>query len=131
MSKKSFKNNPALQFMSGKAGFSEDASQSEEGKKQIDEEALKKASVQEVAQASQDKISNENIADSFNYQKINSIGFKINSMYVETKSKRFNMLMRPSLFTKLKKSAEEKGVSVNELINIILETYVSDENKDV
>jgi len=41
----------------------------------------------------------------------------------ETKSKRFNMLMRPSLFARLKRASQERGISVNELIHGVLEEY--------
>ncbi|MCL2565766.1 MAG: hypothetical protein FWE24_08165 [Defluviitaleaceae bacterium] len=128
MSKKSFKNNPALQFMSNKAEFSENTSQEKESKKQTAEEVFERTSGQKVEQ---EKISHKDIHKLPDSQKMSSLGFKINSMYIETKSKRFNMLMRPSMFAQLKKGAEEKGVSINEFINIILEAYVFNEDKDI
>lgn len=47
----------------------------------------------------------------------------------ETKSKRFNMLMRPSLFDRLQKCAGAKNISVNELINTVLEDFVRGEGR--
>lgn len=40
--------------------------------------------------------------------------------YVETKSKRLQVLMQPSIFAKLKARAEAEGLSVNEMLNSIL-----------
>jgi len=44
-------------------------------------------------------------------------------MYVEVRSKRLNLLLQPSLFTKLQKIAKKDGVSVNELIHRALSSY--------
>jgi predicted HicB family RNase H-like nuclease len=52
-----------------------------------------------------------------------AIPMKRNPLYIETKSKRFQMLMQPRLHKKLKDIAEEKGTSVNELIHSILDQY--------
>jgi len=48
-------------------------------------------------------------------------GFKKNPLYVETKSKRFQMLIQPSLYEKIKARANDEGKSVNEMIHSILE----------
>ena len=98
MSKKSFKDNPALQFMSR-------AERDVSGK--VQEE--KREEVREVRE----------VFDSFRIAPVN----------FEAKSKRFNMLMRPSLFINLKKMAENKGTSVNDLINIIVENYIEIDGK--
>jgi len=47
-------------------------------------------------------------------------GYKYNPLYVETKSKRLQVLVQPSLYEKLKKRATEEDKSVNEIINILL-----------
>ena len=91
MSKKSFRDNPALQFMSkGEA----------EGSTEIRE-------VKEIRE----------IQTSINHAGQPRIIF-------EAKSKRFNMLIRPSVFSRLKKRAEIKGTSVNDLMHTIIEAYV-------
>jgi len=51
-------------------------------------------------------------------------GFKVNNKYVETKNRRVQLLLQPSLHEKLKVQAEEKGVSVNELVHGILKRVV-------
>ena len=48
-------------------------------------------------------------------------GYKVNPYYIETKSKRIQLLLQPSLHEKLKKKAAEEGISVNELIHSTLE----------
>ncbi len=42
----------------------------------------------------------------------------------ETKSKRVNLLVRPSVYEAVVRKAEEEGVSVNELINSIMEEII-------
>jgi len=84
MSKKSFKNNPALQFVSSRI----DAS---------------------------DEKSTENVPPP---------DWRVANSAPETRSKRFNMLIRPSVFSLLQKNAKEKNMSVNELINSLIEIYI-------
>lgn len=48
-------------------------------------------------------------------------GYKINPLYIETKSRRVQLLLQPSLFDKVKNQATATGISVNELIHSILE----------
>lgn len=47
----------------------------------------------------------------------------------ELKTKRISMLMTPSLFDDIKAEAERAGISVNELINQVLETVLQDRTK--
>ena len=47
-------------------------------------------------------------------------GCKINPLYVETKSKRLQLLIQPSLHEKLKAEAAKKNTSVNDVVNQIL-----------
>ena len=87
MSKKSFKGNPALQFMSSKP----EPVEMERG------------------------LSGESAI----------VEGAVNFMYItETKSKRFNLLMRPSLFIDLQRCAKERNLSVNEYIHSVLEASV-------
>lgn len=54
----------------------------------------------------------------------NPEGFKVNPIYVETKSRRMQLLVQPSLYEAIKAKATAEGVSVNELIHTILEQTV-------
>ena len=62
-------------------------------------------------------ISENNIAD---------VPMKRNPEYIETKSKRVQMLMQPSLHTALKQVAAKQGISVNEAMHEILKQYIDD-----
>ena len=100
MSKKSFRDNPALQFMSRAEEVSRE------------EKSVAAAEVKEMHQVKE-------IANSF----------RAVPMAFEAKSKRFNMLIRPSVFANLKQMAENKGTSVNDLINTIVENYIETNSK--
>jgi len=47
-------------------------------------------------------------------------GYKLNPLYVETKSKRLQLIMQPSLLAKIKDTAKNKGLSVNEYVHQVL-----------
>lgn len=53
-----------------------------------------------------------------------SVPMKRNPEYIETKSKRVQMLMQPSLYNSIKERAEKEGVSVNEMTHEILKTHI-------
>lgn len=53
--------------------------------------------------------------------------FKANPAYVETKSRRLQLLMQPSLHDKIKARAKAEGSSVNEYIHHILEEAMKGE----
>lgn len=46
-------------------------------------------------------------------------GYKVNPLYIETRSKRLQILIQPSIYEKIKSRADSEGVSVNEVINSI------------
>jgi hypothetical protein len=48
-------------------------------------------------------------------------GYRVNPLYIETKSKRLQLLVQPSLLDKLKGKAKAEGRSVNDLVHSILE----------
>lgn len=48
-------------------------------------------------------------------------GFKVNPLYIETKSRRLQLLVQPSLYEKLRAQATASAVSVNEFIHSLLE----------
>jgi len=102
MSKKSFRDNPALQFMS-----------------RVEKEETKEVMVtepKEIHEITQDA-------------RIIASNFHIVPTVFEAKSKRFNMLIKPSVFENLKKISENNGTSVNDLINKIVEEYISSDTK--
>ena len=54
-------------------------------------------------------------------------GYKLNPLYVETKSKRLQLLIQPSLHNKIKAQAQRENKSINEFIHLILEDAVKGE----
>lgn len=49
-------------------------------------------------------------------------GYRMNPLYIENKSRRVQLLMKPSLYEKIKEHAATENKSVNEWINSVLET---------
>ena len=86
MAKKTFKDNPALQFIST-------AGEETEEREQTAEAVPAKAPE----------------------------GYKLNPLYVETKTKRLQLVLQPSLFNRVKKGAKQAGLSVNEYVHRILD----------
>ena len=54
----------------------------------------------------------------------NGVPMKTNPEFIETKSKRVQMLMQPSLYDAVKKEAKDKNISVNEMMHEILKNHV-------
>lgn len=54
----------------------------------------------------------------------NGVPMKKNPEYLETKSKRVQMLMQPSLYNSIKEEAEKEGISVNEMMHTILKNHI-------
>ena len=50
-------------------------------------------------------------------------GYKVNPEYIETKSRRVQLLIQPSVYDALKARAQAEGISVNEVINTALKKY--------
>ncbi len=44
-------------------------------------------------------------------------GHKFNPVYLETKSKRMQLVIQPSLYEKVKNAAHAKGISINEFVH--------------
>ena len=55
-----------------------------------------------------------------------NVPMKPNPLYVETRSKRLQLLMQPSLHQKLKARAAARGQSLNDLIHQVLEAWAGD-----
>lgn len=102
MSRKSFTDaNPAMAFISTakeQEEFALTQPTKEELEAKLDPEPLKKVS--------------------------NGVPMKKNPEYLETKSKRVQMLMQPSLYNSIKEEAEKEGISVNEMMHTILKNHV-------
>lgn len=53
-------------------------------------------------------------------------GYKPNPMYIETKSRRVQLLMKPSIYEKVKQKAKADKNSINDTIHLVLEQYLND-----
>lgn len=96
MAIKSFRDNPALQFIS--AAESGEARQEER----------------------------ESIPQKNPTRKLPS-GYKFNPLYVETKSRRLQLILQPSLYERVKAGAIAAGLSVNEYVHQILSNATREE----
>lgn len=56
-------------------------------------------------------------------------GYKVNHEYIEKKSRRLQLLTKPSTHETLKAIADSKHMSLNDLINTLLEAYIAQEGK--
>ena len=54
-------------------------------------------------------------------------GYHTNPLYIENKSKRLQLLTKPSTAEKLKAKAQREGRSVNDIVNTILEEALKGE----
>ena len=95
MAKKSFKDNPALQFISTAETETEEREQA----------PVQRASVSKSPE-----------------------GYKPNPLYIETKSKRVQLVLQPSLYEKAKAKAKSGGyASFNDFVHQLLEEATREE----
>ena len=102
MPKKTFKNNPALEFISS-AGAAEK-------KEKITVQVTELEQKPQTIKVTPTKITGR-VPE----------GYKLNPLYIETKSKRLQLVLQPSLLARVKERAKGQGLSVNEYIHRILD----------
>lgn len=56
-------------------------------------------------------------------------GFKVNPLYVETKSKRLQLVVQPSLYERIKAASDAAGLSVNEFCHRVLDKATEGESE--
>ena len=54
-------------------------------------------------------------------------GYKLNPLLIETKSRRLQLLLQPSLYRRIKRGADAEGKSVNEFIHSLLDEALPNE----
>ena len=57
-------------------------------------------------------------------------GYKINPYYIEKKSQRVQLVMKPSIYKRSQKAAKKQKISFNELVHQVLETYLNEFEKE-
>lgn len=97
MAKKSFKDNPALQFIS-----------TAEEETETRQEETKTITLPQPTEKPPE-------------------GYKLNPLYVETKSRRLQLVLQPSLYERVKAGAKAAGLSVNEYVHQILDNATREE----
>ena len=95
MAKKTFKDNPALQFISTEESTAEQT--------------------QETTQTEQPDTAQQP-----------PTGYELTPLYLETKSRRVQLISQPSLHEKVKQAAQSEGVSFNEYVHRVLERAVKE-----
>lgn len=99
MSKKTFKDNPALQFISSPAPDQSMASS---------EEAKRAAAAPEVIPSKRDVPE----------------GMKLNPLFVEKRTQRAQFVMQPSVYKKAKELAKARGISFNDFVHGLIEDEI-------
>lgn len=100
MSKKTFKDNPALQFISSPAPDQSTAS-SEEAKR--------------TATAAPEGIPSKRDVPE---------GMKLNPLFVEKRTQRAQFVMQPSVYKKAKELAKARGISFNDFVHGLIEDEI-------
>ena len=113
--KKSFMGNPAIQFIT--------APEPKEPTEQVQELPNVSAPVQKTDEPAQESAKTNAPVPSSNTP---PAGYKMNPMYVETKSRRLQLVLQPSLYERVKKAAKDAGLSVNEYVHQILDSATRD-----
>lgn len=104
--KKSFKNeNPALRFISP---------------------ASERAETKDSAGPAQERQRPAPAAEEAG-RPLSGAPMKKNPLYVETRSRRLNLLIQPSLHKRIKALADARQTSLNDLVHMILEKYAERE----
>lgn len=57
-------------------------------------------------------------------------GYKLNPLYVETKSKRVQLVLQPSLYDRIRAASNAAGLSMNEFCHRILDEATREERED-
>lgn len=52
-------------------------------------------------------------------------GHKVNPLFIETKTRRLQLLMQPSLYNDIQSIAKAEGVSINEMAHILLKEAIN------
>lgn len=122
MSKKDFSNaNPAMAFISqpSQPNQMEEFNLTQPTKKEL--EAKLEAASQSTPKA-RAKAKPRTKATKATKKEV--IPMKRNPEFIETKSKRVQMLMQPSVYNAIKEISEQKGISINETMHEILKHFV-------
>lgn len=132
MSKKTFidTSNPALQFIS------QDSVDSVEGRQpqttEVSPADTSSETIPVSVSAPAPTSAPANVASDTPNEKFNSSekapeGYKLNPRYIETKTKRVQLVLQPSLYEEVKNAAKKTGLSFNEYVHRALHLALKNE----
>ncbi len=127
MSRKEFRKNPALSFISNANKKEEQKEEKNVAEKLLEVGREKAEDLNEELKKDVDLSSQEeetNVKVKIMIKTEVPKGIKNNPEYIETKSKRVQLLMQPSTVEGIKKIAKKKKTSMNDLINFIVKDFV-------
>lgn len=52
-------------------------------------------------------------------------GYKANPLYIETRSRRAQIMLQPSIYSRAKAAADQQGISFNEFVNNAIENELN------
>ena len=52
-------------------------------------------------------------------------GYKANPLYIETRSRRAQIMLQPSIYNRAKAAADQQGISFNEFVNNAIENELN------
>jgi len=118
-SKKTFKDNPALRFISAPEKSPAEAHKAKVKPDPIPDAPKPKATPKTDISVSSEVIKTVSAVPSLKEEVPE--GYKRNPLYVETKSKRVQLVFQPSLLARVKAKATKSGLSLNEYCHRILD----------
>ncbi len=111
--KKSFRNSPAMQFLS--------VSDNEDTTQNTAEPTPAPAEISKTPTPAEEPTPV--------YTPQSTVPMKRNPEYIETRSKRVQLLMQPSLHDGLRKLAQQKDMSLNDLVHHVMQEYLKHQKK--
>lgn len=146
--KKSFKNSPALQFITAEEGLTEEQTQKDTKAQQAPQEPAENPTGTPIAMPVPNTVQGEEENSGIKPAPPSAPGenpgeetaeamelsppqalqaphapLKLNPMYIETRSKRVQLLMQPTLHGRLRDLSAKEGKSLNDLVHMVLERY--------
>ena len=114
MSKKTFKDNPALQFISDLPQQAESSEQPQSVKSWDDIISSPAPDQSTAAKAPEIVPSKRDVPE----------GMKLNPLFVEKRTQRAQFVMQPSVYAKAKELAKARGISFNDFVHGLIEDEI-------
>lgn len=123
MSKKTFKDNPALQFISDLPQQAE-SSEQPQSVKSWDDIISSPAPDQSTASSEEAKRTAAKAPEIVPSKRDVPEGMKLNPLFVEKHTQRAQFVMQPSVYAKAKELAKARGISFNDFVHGLIEDEI-------